>query len=117
MGAFIGGLVSSSSPYAHQLFSEVLPLRGVLIGLFFTAVGMLLDPLAALMDWQAVLGYVVGVIGLKSLVVVTVVALVLRWACSAADELLPAATRIRPQTTIRRTTPSKTHASTSNHEP
>ena len=44
VGAFIGGLVLSASPYSHQLFAEVLPLRGVLLGIFFTAVGMLFDP-------------------------------------------------------------------------
>ena len=35
---FVGGLVLSASPYAYQLFAEVVPLRGVLIGIFFTAV-------------------------------------------------------------------------------
>jgi CPA2 family monovalent cation:H+ antiporter-2 len=39
VGAFIGGLVLSLSPYAHQLYAEVVPLRGVLLGTFFTAVG------------------------------------------------------------------------------
>jgi CPA2 family monovalent cation:H+ antiporter-2 len=43
VGAFLAGLAASASPWGHQLFAEVLPLRGVLIGVFFTAVGMLLD--------------------------------------------------------------------------
>ena len=46
VGAFVGGLVLSASPWAHQLFAEVLPLRGLLLGIFFTAVGMLFDPSA-----------------------------------------------------------------------
>ncbi|HKK50370.1 MAG TPA: cation:proton antiporter, partial [Myxococcota bacterium] len=45
VGAFLAGMAASASPYAHQLFSEVVPLRGVLLGIFFTAVGMLFDPL------------------------------------------------------------------------
>lgn len=44
VGAFLAGVAASASPYAHQLFSEVVPLRGVLLGIFFTAVGMLFDP-------------------------------------------------------------------------
>ncbi len=49
VGAFLAGLVLTSSPWGPQLLSEVLPLRGLLLGVFFTAIGMLLDPRAA---WQ-----------------------------------------------------------------
>ena len=49
VGAFLAGLAASASPWGHQLFAEVLPLRGVLLGVFFTAVGMLLDVRLA---WQ-----------------------------------------------------------------
>lgn len=78
VGAFIGGLVTSTSPYAHQLSAELLPLRGVLLGLFFTAVGMLFDPEAALRDATDLAGYVTGVLVVKTAVVVAVVAGVLR---------------------------------------
>lgn len=44
VGAFLAGMAASTSPYTHQLFSEVVPLRGVLLGIFFTAVGMLFEP-------------------------------------------------------------------------
>ena len=44
VGAFLAGVAASGSPYAHQLFSEVVPLRGVLLGIFFVAVGMFFDP-------------------------------------------------------------------------
>ena len=37
-------MAASGSLYAQQLFSEVVPLRGVLLGIFFTAVGMFFDP-------------------------------------------------------------------------
>ena len=37
VGAFLAGVAASGSPYAHHLFSEVVPLRGVLLGIFFTA--------------------------------------------------------------------------------
>jgi CPA2 family monovalent cation:H+ antiporter-2 len=76
VGAFVGGLALAASPWAHQLFAEVLPLRGLLLGIFFTAVGMLFDP-AALVSPLPVLGYVAGVVLLKTALVVTIVAAVL----------------------------------------
>lgn len=78
VGAFVGGLVLSASPLAPQLFSEVIPLRGVLLGIFFTAVGMLFDPGAVAESWRGVLGYALGVILLKLALVAVIVTLVLR---------------------------------------
>ena len=78
VGAFVGGLVLAASPYAQQLVAEVLPLRGVLLGVFFTAVGMLFDPVAAAGHWSGVLAYAGGVIALKTLFVAVPVMLVLR---------------------------------------
>jgi CPA2 family monovalent cation:H+ antiporter-2 len=77
VGAFIGGLVLSLSPYAHQVYAEVVPLRGVLLGIFFTAIGMLFDPGSALQQWPAVLAYAAGVVVLKSGLVAAIVAVAL----------------------------------------
>jgi CPA2 family monovalent cation:H+ antiporter-2 len=78
VGAFIAGLVVNASPYAHQLFAEVVPLRGVLLSIFFTAVGMLLDPMAALQAWGDILGFVASVLLLKTGIIVLLVAFLLR---------------------------------------
>lgn len=43
MGAFLAGVMLSSSSYRHQIESDVEPFRGLLMGLFFLAVGMSLD--------------------------------------------------------------------------
>jgi len=43
MGAFLAGVLLSESSYRHQLETDVEPFRGVLLGLFFLAVGMSLD--------------------------------------------------------------------------
>ena len=43
LGAFLGGLVVSESPYSQQVLGEMLPIRDGLAGLFFIGVGMLLD--------------------------------------------------------------------------
>jgi CPA2 family monovalent cation:H+ antiporter-2 len=78
VGAFIAGLVVSASPYATQLFAEVAPLRGVLLGVFFTSVGMLLNASQAVANWQGVLVFVGGVVAFKSVVVVAIAALIFR---------------------------------------
>jgi len=78
VGAFAGGLVLSASPYAHQLFAEIMPLRGVLLGVFFTAVGMLFDPAVALQNAAGVAAYFVCVVLLKASFIALIVALALR---------------------------------------
>ena len=77
VGAFVGGLVLSASPYAHQLFAEVVSLRGLLLGVFFTAVGMLFDPRQAAEQGVEILAYAGGVILLKAGFVAAIVAFVL----------------------------------------
>lgn len=43
MGAFLAGVLLSESSFRHQLEADVEPFRGILLGLFFLAVGMALD--------------------------------------------------------------------------
>jgi hypothetical protein len=43
MGAFLAGVLLSGSSYRHQIESDVEPFKGLLMGLFFLAVGMSLD--------------------------------------------------------------------------
>jgi CPA2 family monovalent cation:H+ antiporter-2 len=78
VGAFVGGLVLARTPYAHQLFAEVLPLRGFLLGIFFTAVGMLFDWQLASQHWAAIVAYMTGVVIAKTLFVTFIVSVVLR---------------------------------------
>jgi monovalent cation:proton antiporter-2 (CPA2) family protein len=40
MGAFLAGMLISDSSYRHQVMAEVLPFRGLLLGLFFMSMGM-----------------------------------------------------------------------------
>jgi CPA2 family monovalent cation:H+ antiporter-2 len=52
-GAFVAGMVLSESDFGHQALSDIIPLRDLFGLLFFTSVGMLLDP-AFLLDhiWE-----------------------------------------------------------------
>ena len=77
VGAFLVGLAASTSPYGLQLFSEVVPLRGVLLGIFFTAIGMLLDVRVALDHLPTVLAFAAAAIGLKALIAAGAVRLLL----------------------------------------
>lgn len=43
MGAFLAGVLLSESSFRHQLEADIEPFRGILLGLFFIAVGMSLD--------------------------------------------------------------------------
>src|SRR5439155_15471268 len=43
LGAFFAGLALSGSPYAHQVFAELLPLRDAFVAIFFTSVGCARD--------------------------------------------------------------------------
>jgi glutathione-regulated potassium-efflux system protein KefB len=43
MGAFLAGVMLAESNFRHELEADIEPFRGVLLGLFFMAVGMSLD--------------------------------------------------------------------------
>ncbi|PZQ11906.1 MAG: potassium transporter [Ancylobacter novellus] len=57
MGAFIAGVLLSESTFRHQLEADVEPFRGILLGLFFLAVGMSLDLSAIALHWATILGF------------------------------------------------------------
>ena len=54
MGAFLAGVLLSTSTFRHQLEADVEPFRGILLGLFFLAVGMSLDIAVVIQNWQII---------------------------------------------------------------
>ena len=78
VGAFLAGMAASASPYAHQLFSEVVPLRGVLLGIFFTAIGMFFGPGQIIEAPGQLVGDVLLIMIGKFLIIVTAATLLLR---------------------------------------
>lgn len=54
MGAFLAGVLLSTSTFRHQLEADVEPFRGILLGLFFLAVGMSLDLSIVAASWQII---------------------------------------------------------------
>jgi CPA2 family monovalent cation:H+ antiporter-2 len=43
-GAFVAGMVISESDYSHQALNDIIPLRDIFGLVFFTSIGMLIDP-------------------------------------------------------------------------
>ncbi len=43
LGAFLAGVLLASSEYRHALETDIAPFKGLLLGLFFIAVGMSID--------------------------------------------------------------------------
>jgi CPA2 family monovalent cation:H+ antiporter-2 len=43
-GAFVAGMVINESDYSHQALNDIIPLRDIFGLVFFTSIGMLLDP-------------------------------------------------------------------------
>jgi glutathione-regulated potassium-efflux system protein KefB len=58
MGAFLAGVLLSESSFRHQLEADIEPFRGILLGLFFLAVGMSLDLAVIGAQWRLVAFYV-----------------------------------------------------------
>ena len=75
LGAFLAGLVLGGTEYAHQMRANIVPFRDIFAGVFFVAMGMLLDPAYALHAWREVLT-VIGVIVIgKTLITAAAIAL------------------------------------------
>jgi len=60
MGAFLAGVLLSESVFRHQLEADIEPFRGILLGLFFLAVGMSLDVPVIAEEWRLIAVAVVG---------------------------------------------------------
>src|SRR5512134_625168 len=68
LGAFLAGLMVADTEFRHQVDADIQPFRGLLLGLFFIAVGMSLD-LALAWDRAASIALlVVGLITIKTAV-------------------------------------------------
>jgi len=66
MGAFLAGVLLSTSTFRHQLEADVEPFRGILLGLFFLAVGMSLDLDVVVASWPVIALSVVAYVVVKS---------------------------------------------------
>lgn len=68
LGAFLGGVVLATSEFKHELESTLDPFKGLLLGLFFMAVGASINFIVISEQPVLIIGLVLGVILVKALV-------------------------------------------------
>ena len=66
LGAFISGVLLADSEYRHALETDLEPFKGLLLGLFFTAVGMSVDFGVFAAQPGLILGLVAGFLVIKT---------------------------------------------------
>lgn len=66
MGAFLAGVLLAESNYRHELEADIEPFRGLLLGLFFLAVGMTIELDLIVEQWPVLLGGVVSMLLFKA---------------------------------------------------
>ena len=89
LGAFVAGVMLADTPYRHELEADVEPFRSILLGLFFLAVGMLLDLGAIAEAPLFVFGMALALIAAKALVIFGIgLAFHMRWRSALALGLL-----------------------------
>ncbi|MDO9415641.1 monovalent cation:proton antiporter-2 (CPA2) family protein [Pararhizobium sp.] len=69
MGAFLAGVLLSESSYRHELEADIEPFRGILLALFFMAVGLSLNLDVILAQYLTILIAVPILIVVKSIVI------------------------------------------------
>ncbi|HVK92120.1 MAG TPA: monovalent cation:proton antiporter-2 (CPA2) family protein [Mycoplana sp.] len=68
MGAFLAGVLLSESSYRHELEADIEPFRGILLALFFMAVGLSLDIDVVFRNYQVILVAVPTLMLVKAIV-------------------------------------------------
>jgi len=69
LGAFLAGVLLAESEFRHELEATIEPFKGLLLGLFFIAVGMSANLDLVIASPERVLGLAAGLIGVKLVVV------------------------------------------------
>ena len=68
-GALLAGMLLADTAYRHQVAAEIEPFRGLLLGLFFMTVGMLLDTDLLPLHGPEILALLLGIVAIKGAVV------------------------------------------------
>ena len=68
LGTFLAGVILAESEYRHALETDLEPFKGLLLGLFFIAIGMSVDLGLVRNHWKLLLGLMAGFVLAKLLV-------------------------------------------------
>ncbi|ARP96001.1 monovalent cation:proton antiporter-2 (CPA2) family protein [Bordetella genomosp. 13] len=88
MGAFIAGVLLSESSFRHQLEADIEPFRGLLLGLFFLAVGLSLRLDVVYDNWMLICAGVVAMMVVKALCIYGVARLLKSSRAEASDRAI-----------------------------
>ncbi len=69
MGAFLAGVLLAESSFRHELEADIEPFRGLLLGLFFIAVGMGINITLVLHHLWAIAAIVIALMTTKALII------------------------------------------------
>ncbi|MGD9543489.1 MAG: cation:proton antiporter [Methylocystis sp.] len=69
LGAFLAGLLLADTEYRPRIAVDIEPFKGLLLGVFFVAVGLSIDVTAIVADWRVILAWAFGVMALKAVCV------------------------------------------------
>lgn len=69
LGAFVAGVMLADSPYRHELEADIDPFRSILLGLFFLAVGMMLDLDVIAADPLLIIGLAAALVLVKTSII------------------------------------------------
>lgn len=69
LGAFIAGVMLAESSYRHELEADIEPFRGLLLGLFFIAIGMSIDLATLREQWLVIILSVPVMMVVKSAII------------------------------------------------
>ena len=114
LGAFLGGVLLADSEYRHSLELDIEPFKGLLLGLFFIAVGMSVDLGLFVRSPLLVFGIAAGIVLVKALLLypiaqtfgycgrndATLIAIALSQVGEFAFVLFGAAGRLLPRETL-----------------
>jgi len=73
LGAFLAGLMLAESHYRHQIEADILPFRGILLGLFFMTVGMGIDFGLLWDNLQSIIALTLGLMLIKATVIYSLI--------------------------------------------
>lgn len=69
LGAFVAGLLVAETEFKHQVEADILPYKGLLLGLFFMVVGMSVDFALIAKEFSTVFGLVAALMAAKSMII------------------------------------------------
>lgn len=73
LGAFLAGFILAGTDFRHHLAGQLVPMRDLFMAVFFTSVGLQINPATLGANWPILLIGVVGVLSLKAVAIGAVV--------------------------------------------